>query len=80
MMLAQEGIISGMQPRIVINFEFNIGVLPVEINMDSAGKPFKAIMSQQKPSFGSIVAKDELMKCLGLAENDFIEGLASTNY
>ena len=75
MMLVQEGMISTKQSPIVINFEFNIGVLPVEINMDSAGKPFKAIMSQKKPSFGSIVAKDELMKCLGLAENDFIEGL-----
>ena len=75
MMLAQEGMISSKQSPIVINFEFNIGVLPVEIKMDSAGKPFKAIMSQQKPSFGSIVAKDELMKCLGLAEHDFIAGL-----
>lgn len=73
MMLAQEGIISGMQPRIVINFEYNIGVLPVEINMDSDGKPFKAIMSQQKPSFGSIVAMEELMKCLRLDKNDFID-------
>lgn len=73
MMLAQEGILSSKQSPIVINFEFNIGVLPVEINMDSAGKPFEAIMSQLKPSFGSVIAKEELMKCLGLTENDFIE-------
>lgn len=75
MMLAQEGILSSKQSPIVINFEFNIGVLPVEINMDSAGKPFEAIMSQLKPSFGSVIAKEELMKCLGLTENDFIEDM-----
>jgi trans-2,3-dihydro-3-hydroxyanthranilate isomerase len=43
--------------------------------MDSAGKPFEAIMSQQKPSFGNVVTKEELIRCLGMVKNDFIEGV-----
>jgi trans-2,3-dihydro-3-hydroxyanthranilate isomerase len=75
MMLVQEGMLDNRQPKISVNFEFNIGVLPVEININSAGRPFEAIMSQQKPSFGNAVLKEELMRCLGMARNDFIEGV-----
>ena len=75
MMLALEGMLDNRQPKILVNFEFNIGVLPVEININSAGRPFEAIMSQQKPSFGNAVPKEELMRSLGLARNDFIEGV-----
>ena len=55
MMLAQEGFIPGGRSTVVIDFEFNIGILPVEIQLDAAGKPLNAVMTQQKPSFGSAV-------------------------
>ena len=74
MMLAQEGLIPRGQSMVVVDFEFNIGVLPVEIHMDSDGKPLKANMTQQKPSFGSAVEAEGLMGCLGLDKNDFIDG------
>ena len=70
MMLAQEGMIPGGQSTAVVDFEFNIGVLAVEIHLDAAGQPLKAIMTQQKPSFGPEVAGQELTRCLGLAEID----------
>jgi trans-2,3-dihydro-3-hydroxyanthranilate isomerase len=72
-MLAQEGVLPNGRAMVVIDFEFNIGVLPVEIHMDSAGQPSKAIMTQQKPSFGSAVEGQDLMECLGLKKNDFID-------
>ncbi len=73
MMLALEGLIPGGQSRVVIDFEFNIGVLPVEIQLDPAGKPLKAVMTQQKPSFGPKAARADLARCLGLDKKDFIE-------
>lgn len=72
-MLAQEGLIVGGQSMVVIDFEFNIGVLPVEIQLDPAGKPLKAVMTQQKPSFGPKAEGAELARCLGLAKKDFID-------
>jgi len=71
-MLAQEGLIPGGQSRVVIDFEFNIGVLPVEIHLESADKPLKAIMTQQKPSFGPRLEGADPARCLGLDKNDFI--------
>lgn len=73
MMLALEGLIPGGQSMVVVDFEFNIGVLPVEIQFDPAGKPLKAIMTQQKPSFGSMVEGADLARCLGLDKKDFVE-------
>ncbi|MEJ2134001.1 MAG: PhzF family phenazine biosynthesis protein [Desulfofustis sp.] len=75
MMLALEKKVPGAKATVVIDFEFNIGVLPVEIKLDSTGRPYEAIMTQQKPSFDGIVAKDELSRCLGLEKSDFIEGM-----
>jgi len=72
MMLAQEGFIPGGRSTVVIDFEFNIGILPVEIQLDAAGKPLNAVMTQQKPSFGSAVEGEDLMRCLGLAKKDLI--------
>jgi trans-2,3-dihydro-3-hydroxyanthranilate isomerase len=72
-MLAQEGLIPGGQSTVVIDFEFNIGVLPVEIHLETAGKPLKAIMTQQKPSFELRVEGQELIRCLGLDTKDFID-------
>ena len=73
MMLGQEGLIPSGRSMVVIDFEFNIGILPVEIHLDSDGKPLKAIMTQQKPSFGRAVEGEDLIRCLGLAKKDFID-------
>ena len=72
-MLAQEGLLPSGQSPIVIDFEYAIGVLPVEIYLDPAGKPAKAIMTQQKPGFGSVVDGEDLMKCFGLDKSDLID-------
>jgi len=74
-MLAQEGMIPDGQSKAVVDFEFNIGVLPVEIQRDSAGISLKAIMTQQKPSFGPGVKGAELARCLGLDKKDFMEDM-----
>ena len=50
-----------------------VTALPVEIHLDSDGKPLKAIMTQQKPSFGRAVEGEDLIKSLGLAKKDFID-------
>jgi trans-2,3-dihydro-3-hydroxyanthranilate isomerase len=72
-MLAQEGLIPGGQSKVAVDFEFNIGVLPVEIQLDPAGRPLKAIMTQQRPSFGARVAGAELARCLGLDKTNFVK-------
>ena len=73
MMLAQEGVIPDGQPLVMVDFEFNIGVLPVEIHLDTGGKPLKAVMTQQKPSFGSVAQGEDLARCFGIDEKDFID-------
>jgi len=75
MMLAQEGLLPSGQAKTIVDFEYAIGVLPVEIKLDSVGKPFKAIMTQQKPLFGNVVDGEELMECLGLDKKDLIDGM-----
>ena len=72
MMLAQEEMIAGGQSTVLVDFEFNIGVLPVEIHFDPAGKPMRVVMTQQKPSFGSMVPGADPAGCLGLDIKDFI--------
>jgi trans-2,3-dihydro-3-hydroxyanthranilate isomerase len=72
-MLVQEGLIPGGRSMVVIDFEFNIGVLPVEIQLDSGGNPLKAVMTQQKPSFGLTVAGEDLARCLGLDKENLID-------
>jgi len=75
MMLAQEEMLPSGQSPVVIDFEYTIGVLPVEIHLDSTGKPIKAIMTQQKPLFGSVVDGVDLMECFGLDKCDVIDGM-----
>ena len=71
-MLAQEGVIPNDGPVAVADFEFNIGVLPVEIHRDAAGQPRKAVMTQPKPTFGRVVAMDDVVPCIGLDEKDLL--------
>jgi trans-2,3-dihydro-3-hydroxyanthranilate isomerase len=74
MMLVQEGMISVQQPKVVIDFEFNIGILPVAVHLDGAGKPLKAIMTQQKPSFTHVVEAEDVTGCVGIAKEDLLDG------
>ncbi|MBT8362333.1 MAG: PhzF family phenazine biosynthesis protein, partial [Deltaproteobacteria bacterium] len=73
MMLAQEKMLPSAQSPVVIDFEYTIGVLPVEIHLDPTGKPAKAIMTQQKPLFGSVVDGEDLMACFGLDQSNLID-------
>jgi trans-2,3-dihydro-3-hydroxyanthranilate isomerase len=74
MMLVQEGMISVQRPKVVIDFEFNIGILPVEVHLDGAGKPLKAVMTQQKPSFAHVVEAEDVTGCVGIAKEDLLDG------
>lgn len=56
-------------------FEFDIGVLPVEVEFDPAGRPVRAIMSQPPPSFGAEVAAGELAQGFNLEPEDFLPGV-----
>ena len=74
MMLVQEGMIPVQPSRVVIDFEFNIGILPVAVHLDGAGKPLKAIMTQQKPSFTHVVEAEDVTGCMGIVKEDLIDG------
>jgi trans-2,3-dihydro-3-hydroxyanthranilate isomerase len=74
MMLVQEGMIPVQPSQAVIDFEFNIGILPVEIFFGADGKPLKAIMTQQKPSFTHVVEAEGVTGCMGIVKEDLIDG------
>jgi trans-2,3-dihydro-3-hydroxyanthranilate isomerase len=71
-LLALEGMVPVAETVSRIDFEFAIGVLPVEIRWDGAGRPTQAVMTQKRPSFGARAEPRALSGCLGLAENDFL--------
>ena len=73
MMLAQEGLLPHQQPTTTVDFEFNIGVLPVDIYLDEEGKPIKAVMTQQQPAFGTVLDRGELTECLGIGGDDLLD-------
>jgi trans-2,3-dihydro-3-hydroxyanthranilate isomerase len=58
-----------------VDFEFAIGVLPVEIHRDPRGRPVRVVMTQRPPVFGPRVEWRELAGSLGLERGDFLEGL-----
>jgi trans-2,3-dihydro-3-hydroxyanthranilate isomerase len=74
MMLVQEGMIPVRPSKVVIDFEFNIGILPVEVHLDDNGTPLKAVMTQQKPSFTHVVQAEDVAACVGIAREDLIGG------
>jgi len=73
MMLVKEGMIPIQTSTVVIDFEFNIGILPVEVHLDEDGNPLKAIMTQQKPSFTHVVETENLRRCFGVDKKDFLD-------
>jgi trans-2,3-dihydro-3-hydroxyanthranilate isomerase len=74
-MLAQEGRGPADRPVSRLDFEFSIGVLPVEVHWDDSGVPVRAVMTQQAPSFGAQVDPAALAESFDLQPDEFLNGL-----
>jgi trans-2,3-dihydro-3-hydroxyanthranilate isomerase len=72
-MLAQEGRVPAKEDVSRVDFEFNIGVLPVEIHWDANRRPVRAVMSQTAPTFGAVVDAQDLIPNLGLHRKDLLD-------
>lgn len=72
-LLALEGAIRPARPA-VVRFQFDIGVLPVEVHFAADGRPEHAVMTQAAPVFSSRLEAAEVAPCLGLAEVDLLSG------
>jgi len=73
-LLAQDGRISPGNPRIV-NFEFDIGTLPVEVFFTENGKPSRVVMTQPEPVFGQEYGSEYVLPCFNLSGADFLQDL-----
>lgn len=71
-LLAQQGLIRLEEKKTTVEFEFNIGVLPVEIETGSDGTVEQVGMQQQPPFFGKTVDVQDFAPLLGLETTDFI--------
>jgi trans-2,3-dihydro-3-hydroxyanthranilate isomerase len=60
-----------------VSFEFDVGVLPVEVRFDPAGRPVRAIMSQRRPVFGMKLGAQEVAGCFGLVAGDLLTDVPS---
>lgn len=69
-LLAREGLIPLHRPLTVLEMEFNIGVLPVEISLAADNRPRWVRILQPAPQFGPRVAAAETAAALGLAGED----------
>jgi trans-2,3-dihydro-3-hydroxyanthranilate isomerase len=67
--LAEEGRIALEGRGASVEFEFNIGVLPVEVCAEE-GRPTRVVMSQQKPVFGPTFTLEETAPCFGLKASE----------
>ena len=72
-MLAQEGRVPANEDVSRVNFEFNIGVLPVEIHWDANRRPVRAVMAQTAPAFGAVADPQDLIPSLGLRGKDILD-------
>ncbi|MCR4433844.1 MAG: PhzF family phenazine biosynthesis protein [Caldiserica bacterium] len=72
-LLASEGKIALHENRARVTFQFEIGVLPLEIFKDERG--IKVVMTQQAPQFGTIVPWERVRSCFNLFEEEFLESL-----
>jgi trans-2,3-dihydro-3-hydroxyanthranilate isomerase len=71
-LLAQEGRIPVGRPVSRVDFEFSIGVLPVEVHWEASGVPTRAVMTQKAPSFGRRTDAAALAECFDLQRQDFL--------
>lgn len=72
-LLAQLGRIKLTGEKTTVRFEFNIGVLPVEVLTKSDGSIDMVGMQQQPPEYGATVEAGELAPLMGLSADDFIQ-------
>ena len=72
-MLAQEGRVPAEEPISRVDFEFNIGVLPVEIHWDMNRRPVRAVMAQTAPTFGAVADSQDLILGIGLRRKDILD-------
>jgi trans-2,3-dihydro-3-hydroxyanthranilate isomerase len=70
-LLALEGAIRPPGPA-VVKFQFDIGVLPVEVHFAADGHPQQAVMTQAAPVFSARIPAGEVAPGLGLAEADLL--------
>jgi trans-2,3-dihydro-3-hydroxyanthranilate isomerase len=70
-LLALEGAIAPPGPA-TVKFQFDIGVLPVEVHFAPDGRPQRAVMTQAAPVFSARIPAGEVAPCLGLAEADLL--------
>jgi len=68
-LLAEKGYIKCSAKRTTIQFEFQIGVYPVEIAAES-GQPIQVVMTLPAPFFGETVPSDEVAACFNLLPSD----------
>lgn len=74
-LLAREKRINTTDRITTVRFEFNIGVLPVEIRIAEDGSVDLVGMQQQLPDFGASLKTADLAGPLGLKPDDFIAGV-----
>ena len=68
-LLAQEGLIPLREPSTIIQLEFKVGVLPVELFVQE-GQVRRIVMTQKKPAFGVTFSHEEVSPCFNLTPSD----------
>jgi trans-2,3-dihydro-3-hydroxyanthranilate isomerase len=72
-MLAQEGRVPAEDVISRIDFEFNIGVLPVEIHWGMNHQPVRAVMVQTAPTFGAVADPQDVIPGIGLRQKNLLD-------
>lgn len=70
-LLALDGRIAAGNPT-VVDFEFDIGTLPVEVYFDAGGRPSRVVMNQPQPVFGSAYNAGEVAAGFNLGEQELL--------
>ena len=68
-LLSQEGFIPLREPTTIIQLEFKVGVLPVEVFVHG-GRVERIVMTQKKPTFGASFSREEVSPCFNLTPSD----------
>jgi trans-2,3-dihydro-3-hydroxyanthranilate isomerase len=71
--LVEEGLIAAHDGLVTVTQELNVGVLPIEIEIE-AGVAKRVIMTQQKPLFASAYAASSWAEALGIDKAEILEG------
>ena len=71
--LVEEGLIAARDGFVTVTQELNVGVLPVEIEIE-AGVAKRVIITQQKPLFASAYPASSWAEALGIDKTEILEG------